>query len=271
MFRYKIFSPAVVVGTLLMNMGSATANEEVHRPPVIAGQQADQYYDPQEMAEKRREIKKAMGGQKTYLLQFDRLELQSHNGEDNLVLDGQAWYGGDINKFWVKTEAELNLDSGDVEEAEVQALWSRAVSPFWDVQAGLRHDFKPGGLDHLVLGVQGLAPYWFEVDAAAFLSTDGDLTASAELEYDFLLTQRLILQPRAEIGFSFQDIAKQETGAGFTSLSAGVRLRYEIKREFAPYVGIEWQRKLGGTADLARAAGEDVGRTVLVAGIRAWF
>jgi len=119
--------------------------------------------------------------------------------------------------------------------------------------------------------LQGLAPYWFEVDAAAFLSNEGELTAAIEAEYDLLLTQRLILQPRAEVGFSAQDMPDLETGAGLTGIEAGLRLRYEIVRQFAPYIGVEWTRSLGGTADYARAAGEDVDSTALVFGLRVWF
>ena len=244
---------------------------EEDRRGAVAGQQADQFYDPVEMARARDELRHSMGAQKTSMVLIDRFEAQSRNGADSLVLDGQYWYGGDINKLWFKAEAEVNLANGKFEDAELQALWSRAISPFWDLQAGVRHDFEPDGLDHLVVGFQGLAPYWFEVDVASFVSTDGDVTMRAEVEYDFLLTQRLILQPRAEVGLSFQDIPERETGAGFTSADLGVRLRYEFKREFAPYIGWEWQRKLGQTADLARAAGEPVNSTAILAGLRVWF
>ena len=158
-------------------------------------------------------------------------------------------------------------------EGEVQVLYSRAISPFWDVQAGVRQDFRDDGEDptHLVLGVQGLAPYWWEVDAAAFLSTEGDLTARVEAEYDQRITQRLILQPRAEFNISAQDMPAIGVGSGLTDFELGARLRYEIRREFAPYVGVEWIKKTGETARLARLAGEDPEAVSFVAGLRVWF
>jgi len=271
MLNRKALTRAFAGSLLTVFLAVPAFSQDTSDTKVVAGQQADQYYDPVEMAKTRKALKHALGEQKTYMVLFDRLEAQTKKGEDSLVLDGQAWFGGDINKVWLKTEAEMGLGSGDVEDAEVQALWSRAVLPYWDLQVGVRHDFKPDNLDYLVVGFQGLAPYWFEVDVASFLSTDGDLTLRGTVEYDFLLSQRLIFQPRAEVGFSFQDIAERETGSGFSSLSLGARLRYEVKREFAPYIGVEWQRKFGNTADYARAAGQTVGQTSFVAGVRIWF
>ena len=200
----------------------------------------------------------------------DRLEVQSSDEGDTLVWDGNAWYGGDVNKLWLKSEGDYSLETEQLEEAEVQALWSRAISPYFDLQGGVRYDLEPKGRTHAVLGIQGLAPYWFEVDAAAFLSGEGDLTARMEAEYEFRLTQRLILQPRVEAELSAQDIPELETGSGLTRLNAGLRLRYEIVREFAPYIGVEWQGSFGGTADYLDAAGEEMDRAVFVAGVRAW-
>ncbi|MNS64535.1 Copper resistance protein B precursor [compost metagenome] len=141
------------------------------------------------------------------------------------------------------------------------------------MQAGVRQDFRPDGDDttHLTLGVQGVAPYWFEVSAAAFLSTEGDLTARAEAEYDQRLTQKWILQPAVEVALSASDIPELEMGSGLTSVTAGLRLRYEIRKEFAPYVGVEWSRSFGDTADYAKARGDDVEATRFVVGIKAWF
>ena len=153
----------------------------------------------------------------------------------------------------------------------MQALWSRAISPFWDLQAGVRYDLEPKGRTHAAIGVQGLAPYWFEVDAAAFISHKGDITARTEVEYDLLLTQRLILQPRAEIEASAQDIEEIGIASGLTGFDLGLRLRYEIEREFAPYLGVEWQKALGGTADLTEAEGGDSDKIAIIAGVRAWF
>lgn len=240
--------------------------------PALAQTAADRYYDPEEMQAAREALRKGTGGQTNFMIMADRLEYQSNEGDSLLLWDGQGWIGGDINKFWVKTEGEYKLDSDSFEEAEFQALYSRAVSPYFDVQAGIRHDFNPDpSRSFAVLGIQGLAPYWFEVDAAAFLSDDGDLSARIEAEYELNLTQRLILQPRAELNFAAQDVPELDIGSGLSTAEAGLRLRYEIVREVAPYVGVSWKRSFGDTADFARAKGEDVGAVSFVTGLRLWF
>ena len=232
---------------------------------------ADQYSDAGEMAEARHHILNHHGATRQLSVMADRLEVQSSDEGDTLVWDGNAWYGGDVNKLWLKSEGDYSLETDELEEAEVQALWSHAISPYFALQGGVRYDLEPKGRTHAVLGIQGLAPYWFEVDAAAFLSSEGDLTARMEAEYEFRLTQRLILQPRVEAELSAQDIPGLEIGSGLTSLNAGLRLRYEVVREFAPYIGVEWQGSFGGTADYLEAAGEERDRAVFVAGVRAWF
>ena len=262
MIRTSAFAMLVAFG-----VSAAATAQEAARP----WSQADEIWGEAEMAEARDEVLKSHGDMRTTYIQAERFELQASDDEDVLLLDANAWIGGDINKLWLKTELEYLPDEGSFEEAEVQALWSRAVSPYFDLQAGVRHDFEPDGLSHAVLGIQGLAPYLFEVDAASFLSEDGDLTARVEAEYELLLTQRLILQPRAELSFSAQDIPDLETGTGLTSLNVGLRLRYEIKREFAPYIGVERQSRFGKTADFIEAAGGDAGETVFLFGIRAWY
>jgi copper resistance protein B len=258
---------------------SALAQEHVHEsptqtstaPPQRPWSQADTIHGEAAMDAARAHALHEMGGMMQTFLMADRLELQSDGEGEMFLWDMQGWHGGDINRFWFKTEGHLDIDSGDVEEAEVQALWSRAVSTYWDVQAGLRYDIEPDGLAHAVLGVQGLAPYMFEVGAAAFFSEDGDLTAHVEAEYELHFTQRLILQPRVEIGFAAQDIPERETGAGVSDVSAGLRLRYEIAREFAPYLGVEWNRAYGDTADYVTASGNDPETTRWVAGVRLWY
>jgi len=232
---------------------------------------ADDYFDAGEMAAARHHILEHHGDTRQFYVMADRLEVQSAEEGETLVWDGNAWYGGDVNKLWLKSEGDYSLEADELEEAEAQALWSHAISPYFDLQGGVRYDLEPKGRTHAVLGIQGLAPYWFEVDAAAFLSSEGDLTARMEAEYEFRLTQRLILEPRVEAELSAQDIPELETGSGLNSLNAGLRLRYEIVREFAPYVGVEWQGSFGGTADYLEAAGEDTDRAVFVAGVRAWF
>lgn len=201
----------------------------------------------------------------------DRLERGFRSGRDVDVWDAQAWWGSDRDRLWLRAEGEGPRD-GSVEASEVQALYSRAVAPFWDLQAGLRYDLRPDpSRSQLVLGVQGLAPYKFETTTAIFVSDEGDVTARAEFEYDFLLTQRWILQPRVEAVMSAQDVDELGFGAGLASTEAGLRLRYEIRREFAPYLGVSWSRSWGDTAEIAREAGEQTSRTSLVIGIRAWF
>ena len=167
--------------------------------------------------------------------------------------------------------AIARADKDGVEAAEVQALYSRAVARYTDVQVGVRQDFEPRGRTYATVGVESLFPYWFEAEGALFLSDTGDLLARIEGTYDLRLAQRLVLQPQAELGLSAQDIRETDTGSGFTHLEFGLRLRYEIRREFAPYIGVAYERSLGRTADFARAAGEDVESTSFVVGLRAWF
>ncbi|MEH6699346.1 MAG: copper resistance protein B [Brevundimonas sp.] len=232
---------------------------------------ADAIWGADRMAGARDLLRRENGDVRATAVIIDRLEVGFDDGHESWTWDVAGWTGGDINRFWWKSEAEGDFD-GEI-EGEVQALYSRAVSPFWDVQAGVRQDFGEGGENptHLVLGVQGLAPYWWEVDAATFLSTEGDLTARVEAEYDQRITQRLILQPRIEVEASASDIPDLGLGSGLTHVEAGLRLRYEIAKEFAPYVGVEWSRDLGGTADFTRAAGGEPEHTRIVIGLKAWF
>lgn len=255
----------------------AVGGRMVETPPPAAARAApahaaDLLFDPAVMAAARKQLLAENGDVRTTAVLIDTLEAGFDDGDEGYSWNAQGWTGGDINRFWWKTEGEGAFD-GKLHDAEVQALYSRAVAPFWDVQAGVRQDFRPDGDDttHLTLGVQGVAPYWFEVSAAAFLSTEGDLTARAEAEYDQRLTQKWILQPAIEIALSASDIPELEMGSGLTSVTAGLRLRYEIRKEFAPYVGVEWSRSFGDTADYARARGDDVEATRFVVGIKAWF
>lgn len=231
---------------------------------------ADAIWGAETMAQARALLRRETGAMTTSAVIVDRLEAWAGDGSEGWTWDVGGWHGGDIHRFWWKSEG--GGDFGGFTSGEVQALYSRAVRPFWDVQAGVRQDFGVGpDATHLVLGVQGLAPYWFEVDAAAFLSTEGDLSARVEAEYDQRITQRLILQPRVEIEASATDVPERALGSGFTHLEAGLRLRYEFVREFAPYVGVEWSRDLGRTADLTRARGEDPESLRWLVGVKAWF
>ncbi|HHL42937.1 MAG TPA: copper resistance protein B [Hellea balneolensis] len=232
---------------------------------------ADAYYGEKAMQEAREALQKNAGETPIAFVMGDRLEMQFTDGDSAFVWDAQGWYGTDENKLWIKTEGEYNFNADEIEDAEIQALWSKPVSAFWDLQIGARYDLKPKGRTHLVAGVQGLAPYWFEIDGAVFLSTQGDVTARIEAEYELLLSQRLILQPRAEINIAAQDIVDLDMGAGLTDFDLGVRLRYEFKRELAPYIGVEWQKRLGETANRVRLRGEDADKIALLIGVRAWY
>lgn len=185
--------------------------------------------------------------------------------------DFQGWIGTDEEKFWFKSEGELPT-RGPLEEAEVQALYSWRISDFFDAQAGIRYDYRPGPQrGFAVLGIQGLAPHFFEVDAALFVSHKGEVSARLKGEYDLLITQSLILQPSAEINLSLQNVEARGIGAGISDVELGLRLRYEITREFAPYVGINWERKLFRSARFARDEGEAAGSLSMVTGVRFWF
>jgi copper resistance protein B len=204
-------------------------------------------------------------------LLIDRLEYRWKSGDDLRVWDVHAWIGGDYNKLWLRSEGE-DVPGESTERADIEAFYARIISPFWYLQAGLREEFKPSpSRTALALGVEGLAPYWFDVEATAYLDEEGTLSARLEAEYDILLTQRLILQPRIETGFATSGERERGVGQGFDAVELGLRLRYEIRRQFAPYVGISWSRKLGETADFAREQDEDVTETAFVAGVRIWF
>lgn len=231
---------------------------------------ADAYVGAEEMAASREKVIAEIQGPKVLWIQGDRLEYGARQGEDFYLFDLQGYYGGDLNKFWVKAEGEGAFGE-QIESAEVQALYSRAIAPFYDLQVGVRQDLAGPDRTHLVVGIQGLIPYEFEVDAAAFLSNKGELTARIEAELDQRITQRLILQPRAELALSAQDIPELGIGAGLDSAELGLRLRYEIAREFAPYIGIDQEWRLGRSADYARLAGEDPSVTNYVVGIRFWL
>jgi copper resistance protein B len=236
--------------------------------PAIANAQDTEH----KMDEMRKHLQNHHGGQTFWYVEGERLEYRSNEGNPLFLWDAQGWFGGDVNRLWIKTEGEFDFDADKFESAEVQALWSRAISDYFDLQAGVRHDFAPGeDRTFGVVGIQGLLPYLFEIDAALFVSDDGDVEARVEAEYELLITQRLILQPRAELNFAAQDIPEYGVGAGLSEIETGARLRYEITRQFAPYVGVSWERAVGDAADFARADGEDPGSVSFVAGVRIWF
>ena len=239
--------------------------------PTQAQNAADAYYDPQAMAASRAMLKQGHGNQINSMVIAERFEVSTSDGEDALVWEGQGWRGTDTDKLWVKTEGGY-VDGGGTEEGELQVLYSHAVSAFWDLQAGARYDIESSpNRSYFVIGAQGLAPYWFEVDTALFLSDQGKVSARFEAEYELFLTQRLILQPRLELNVAASADNDRRIGSGLFISVAELRLRYEIRREFAPYIGLSWGGDFGDTADQVERVGDDPRELSLVAGIRVWF
>jgi copper resistance protein B len=199
----------------------------------------------------------------------DRFEYQE--GTDNVAYDLQGWYGSPYNRFVVKAEGEF--DDERLQENQLDLLWGRAINAYFDTQLGVRLDQYEVGANRqwLAFGVQGLAPYWFELDITGYLGDRGRTALDIEAEYEIRLTQRLFLQPRAELNLYGKDDPENGIGNGVSNASLGLRLRYEIRRQFAPYVGVEWSKAYGDTADFIRAEGEDVSDTQFVAGLRFWF
>lgn len=210
-------------------------------------------------------------------LMIDRLEYAWGEDENTVNWDAQFWYGGDINRLWIETEGEDIASGGSGGELEnFDVMYSRRIWPYWDVQAGAGYQRAYGpGPDHdrgsVVVGLQGLAPYWFETDAKLRLNEGGAVSAELETEYEWLLSQRLILQPRFTTYYSSKKEEAFGIGQGINSVQVGLRLRYEIRREFAPYIGVYYRRLFGETADLAEADGEDTAGAAVVAGVRMWF
>jgi copper resistance protein B len=201
---------------------------------------------------------------------LDKFEVRNTDGVNPLVWEAEAWIGKDLNKIWLKSEGEY-VD-GKVEEAETELLYSQAIAPFWDAQIGIRHDIvEDESRDYATIAIKGLAPYYFETDASLSFGKNGQTKLNASAEYEVMLTQKLILSPEIEFNAYGKDDLKMGIGSGLSNVEAGLRLRYEIKREFAPYIGVNWNKKLGTTADIAESEGIDVSDTQLVVGVKAWF
>ncbi|MEO8812792.1 MAG: copper resistance protein B [Caulobacteraceae bacterium] len=203
---------------------------------------------------------------------FDRFEGRLGGGGGNAFRwEGEAWAGTDFNRLWLKSEGEAD-GAGQVSDGQQEAFYDRPISTYFDVQLGARYDLdsRPGR-GWAAVGVEGLAPYFVHVSATAYASAGGHYAAKVMVSYDQLLTNRLILEPEAEVNLYTRDDPARRVGAGVSDLDAGLRLRYEIARKFAPYVGVTWEKKFGVTADLVRAAGERSGDVRFTAGVRAWF
>jgi copper resistance protein B len=200
----------------------------------------------------------------------DRLERRDATGSSPSIWDANLWIGRDFNKLLLRTEGEVL--KGRVEDANLEALWARPVSRWWELVVGARQDFRPEpARSWLALGVVGLAPYRVQVEATAYVGEGARTALALQLEYELLLTNRLILQPRLEINAYGKEDRSRGIGAGVSDLELGLRLRYEIRREFAPYVGVAWANKFGATADFARAGGTDPYELQVLAGLRVWY
>lgn len=205
------------------------------------------------------------------MLLVDQLEYAHDNhGNSAAFLDAEAWYGQDFNKLWVKAEGEGAR--GRLKDLRTEALWNHAIGTYWGTQLGLRQDFGEGPhRTWAAFGVQGLAPYWFATEAAVYLAENGRTAARVQFEYEALITQRLVLQPKIEVNLFGKDDPQRGIGSGLSDSELGVRLRYEFKREFAPYIGVVWRQRYGRTATLARAQGGRSSELQFAAGLHFWF
>ena len=222
---------------------------------------------------------------RTFLL-ADVLELQPAGPESPVSFEGLGWIGGDYRRLFLRAQGDLPTAGGGG-ELQADVLFGRLLTPFWSAVAGARLDTRAEGVHRvaggagagaggratrgmLALGFVGIAPFWFELEPTLYVSQDGDVSAEFETSFDLLLTQRLILQPRLEMNAAVQKAPEFGVGSGINDVEVGARVRYEIRRKFAPYVGVSWARRTGGTAAMARAAGEAVSDGVIVAGVRMW-
>jgi copper resistance protein B len=203
-------------------------------------------------------------------LMLNQLESRGVGSDSVDSWDAEAWIGKDLTKLWMKSEGERAF--GRTEDAELQFLYSRAMATYWDFQLGVRHDFQPSpSRTWAAIGFKGLAPYFFEIDAALFIGDSGRTALRFEAEYELLLTQRLVLTPEIEANLHGKDDPAIGIGSGLSDIEAGLRLRFEIRREFAPYIGVNWSRLFGNTADFAITDGESTSDTQFTIGLRAWF
>jgi copper resistance protein B len=200
----------------------------------------------------------------------ERLEFQSSKEGGDAGVNALAWIGRERNRLWLR--AEGSSDGGRTDEAQAHVLWGRQFARWWDLVAGIRQDFQPGDAQTwAAVGVQGLSPYWFEIELTGYAGAEGRTQARIDLDYELRLTNRWILQPRIDVSLAGKSDPERQLDAGLTMTDIGLRLRYELRRELAPYLGVMWRRKWQGTADLAEEAGESTGGPRVVAGLRAWW
>nr|WP_238345828.1 copper resistance protein B [Luteimonas saliphila] len=205
---------------------------------------------------------------------YSRVKFNRFEAWDGRHARGQAWegsasIGGDIHRLWLRSSGQR--ETGRTTSSNVELRHSRAVARWWDVVAGVRQDVRPASRTRAAFGVQGIAPYMWEVSAIAYVGDGGGVAAKLEAEYDLRFTNRLVLQPLLEIELHSEDDAARGVGSGLSKAEAGLRLRYEAARRFAPYIGVSHERTFGRTADFHAAEGEASRDTRLVAGVRFWF
>lgn len=202
---------------------------------------------------------------------LDQLEGRVNGADAQFRWDGQAWIGTDYDKLWLKSEGIVRR-SGQVDDGQDEFLYDRAVSTYFDLQAGLRSDLDSRPTRNwAAFGVQGLAPLFFDLEATGYASSEGHFASRLAASYDLLITQRLILQPQVELNLYSKADPARLVGAGFSDIDTGLRLRYEFSRKFAPYLGVVYEGKFGQTAEFAKQAGESTNGVRFVLGIRMWF
>lgn len=266
-------NPAVVLlATIAMSLSAAAAlaaegpteSERAHIAPDPPQQPMHEMSNEEMIELMQMDDASAVG-----MLLFDQLEWREVEDHDALAWDAHAWYGNDYTKLWLKSEGAQVAGEA---EGRAELYLDRLLGRWWNLQVGVRHDFGEGPARSWAgIGVRGLAPHWFEVEATAFVGEQGRVAASFSGEYEILLTQRLILQPKLEFDLYSKDDPDNGIGSGLEETQLALRLRYEFRRELAPYVGVVWTRLYGETADFARADGRDTNDLQLVAGLRFWF
>lgn len=239
-------------------------------PPVPTDHPADRFFSTQRMAPARAALMHE-GQWRGSAVELDRFELRTGSGHNGYAWKAQGWYGSELNRLVLATEGEGNFGE-PAERAELRAVVRHAIAPYFNLEAGVRQDFRPEPRrTYAVLGVEGLAPYWIETEAELFVSNKGDVHLRFSASHDLRLSGPLVLQPEAELNLAMQDVPALGIGSGVERLEAGARLRYEIRPEFAPFIGVNWERSFGGTARAARAAGERASAVTAVLGIHAFF
>lgn len=234
---------------------------------------SDQESNPQEMIQEEWEHL-VHGEENFWLILVDQLEYRVNTNNHTFNWDAKGWFGGDYERLWLKTEGDVELETGHG-EAETQLLYSKLIDPFWDLQVGVRYDQSYGddsrGRGFAVVGIEGIAPYFVHIDTALFVSHQGDVSFRFKTEYELLLSQKLILKPSLETNLAIQQVQDFGVGSGFNDLELGLRLRYEITRNFAPYIGINWTRLFGDTAKFAQEEGKSIDDVSGVLGLRFLF